>query len=103
MPKENNVKYGEVDFTEIVLWSCVRFPSKERVLFDFAARNATLVEIGEEFHIMLQHDRYSAGPAYNLLKRVMEAHLPVAVYLKGEDKEYKAPQVNPSLPFNITD
>lgn len=104
MPKEDNVRYGEIDFTEIVLWSCVRFPSKERVLFDFCARNATLLEIGEEFHILLRYDRYSAGPAYNLLKRVMQAHLPVSVYLReGAEKEYKIPQVNPSLPFAITD
>lgn len=51
---------------------------------DFNALNATLVEIGDEFHLLTEEE--PVGAMQDLLERVAEEHRPFAVYKPSENR-----------------
>ena len=82
-PRVEGERSGEVDFTEVVMKIYLRHPSKQALNERWRARNAALVELGEEFHLCpMQYGRSTT--TWDLIKRVRKAGLPYAVYAVGE-------------------
>lgn len=65
--------------------------TQSEFISNFDSLNSTLVELGDEFHLIM--DDIPKGSMYNLLKRVIEIDAPYAMYLQEElDNGVKIPQ-----------
>lgn len=84
-PPGKHQKYGEVDFTEIAIKIFLRYPTKQALNTRWRAKNATLLELGEEFHLCPM-DGGRDTQVWDLLNRVKKAGLPYALYGIGEIK-----------------
>lgn len=87
MPKNQNEQSGEIDFVDLMMKIYLKDPSKADLIKIWRARNASLVEIGEEFHIFMDRDK--RGNMADLLSRVTELGLPHSTYYPGVDTEPK--------------
>lgn len=86
-PETNKAR--EIDWTEISMRHhlvCEDLPKME-FSADFDSLNSTLLDIGDEFHIL--SGDIPRGVTMNLLRRVMTEHRPYALYKIGETKAKK--------------
>lgn len=74
----------EMDWTEVVIIHHLLDGEMPKIEFsnDYDAVNAALVDLGDEFHII--SEAKPRGVTMNLLRRVIAAHRPYALYKPGE-------------------
>jgi hypothetical protein len=80
-----NPKNPEFGFVEVDIKPWARL-SKPRLTQIYTARNATLLEIGEEFHIFTSG--WTQGHVADLIKRVKDKNLPLVIYHRNGTKDY---------------
>jgi len=80
----------EMDWTEINLTHHLVEGDLPKIQFsaDYDALNAVLLEMGDEFHIL--SEERPRGVTMNLLRRVIDAHRPYALYKPHETAARKA-------------
>jgi hypothetical protein len=78
MPQNKGAEQGEFAFIEVSTRIFIQDASKSTLAGIFIARNATLVELGEEFHLFL--GRESKGAMQDLVERVERSGIPFALY-----------------------
>lgn len=87
MPKSKSEQQGEYGFIEVGTRIFIEDVPKTMLAAIFTARNATVFELGDEFHLLMGKDQ--KGHIQDLFERVTRSGQPYAVYRFGKDSEPK--------------
>lgn len=82
LKNKDNPEFGFVE-VDIKPWARL---SKARLTQIYTARNATLLELGEEFHIF--STGWTQGHIADLIKRVKDKNLPLVIYHRNGTNYY---------------